>query len=200
MPVAKLPRSFYARHAVEVAPDLLGKLLVRSLPEGVLKGRIVETEAYTGTSDPGSHAYRGPTPRNQVMFGPAGHVYVYLSYGMHHCMNVVTDDPGVAGAVLLRALEPIAGLDIMERNRKGRLPAELLNGPGKICQAYHISREQNGADLESSDIWIERDGFQADRVRVGTRVGITVGADLPYRFSVDGSPWVSRGKSHDSRV
>ncbi len=200
MPAAKLPRSFYARHAVEVAPDLLGKLLVRSLPEGVLKGRIVETEAYTGTSDPGSHAYRGPTHRNQVMFGPAGYVYVYLSYGMHHCMNVVTDEPGVAGAVLLRALEPVAGIDIMEQNRKGRSRAELLNGPGKICQAYHILREQNGADLESSDMWIERDGFQADRVRVGTRVGITAGADLPYRFSVDGSPWVSRGKSHDSRV
>lgn len=200
MPAAKLSHSFYARHAVEVASDLLGKLLVRSLPEGVLKGRIVETEAYTGTSDPGSHAYRGPTPRNQVMFGPAGYVYVYLSYGMHHCMNVVTDDPGVAGAVLLRALEPVAGLDIMERNRNDRPRAELLNGPGKICQAYHISRDQNGADLESSDMWIERDGFQADRVRVGTRVGITAGADLPYRFSVDGSPWVSRGKSHDSRV
>ncbi len=117
MPAAKLSHSFYARHAVEVASDLLGKLLVRSLPEGVLKGRIVETEAYTGTSDPGSHAYRGPTPRNQVMFGPAGYVYVYLSYGMHHCMNVVTDDPGVAGAVLLRALEPVAGLDIMEPER-----------------------------------------------------------------------------------
>jgi len=200
LPAAKLPRSFYARHAVEVAPDLLGKLLVRSLPEGVLKGRIVETEAYTGTSDPGSHAYRGPTHRNQVMFGPAGYVYVYLSYGMHHCMNVVTDEPGVAGAVLLRALEPVAGIDVMERNRNGRPRAELLNGPGKLCQAYHISREQDGADLESSDMWIERDGFQADRVRVGTRVGITAGANLPYRFSVDGSPWVSRGKSHDSRV
>jgi len=200
LPATKLPRSFYARHAVDVARDLLGKLLVRSLPEGVLEGRIVETEAYTGTSDPGSHAYRGPTPRNQVMFGPAGYLYVYLSYGLHYCMNVVTDDPGMAGAVLVRALEPVGGLDVMEQNRKGRPRAELLNGPGKICQAYHISREQNGTDLESSDIWIAHDEFQVNGVRVGARVGLTDGAGLPYRFSLDGSPWISRGKPRNSRV
>jgi DNA-3-methyladenine glycosylase len=115
--MTKLARAFYARPAPEVAPDLLGKVLVRPTPEAVLRGRIVESEAYSGESDPGSHAYRGPTPRTLVMFGPPGHVYTYLSYGANVCMNVVTETPGVAGAVLLRGLEPLEGIEVMERNR-----------------------------------------------------------------------------------
>ncbi|HLJ69094.1 MAG TPA: DNA-3-methyladenine glycosylase [Chloroflexota bacterium] len=190
----KLRRSFFARPSPEVARDLLGKVLARRTGDALLRGRIVETEAYTGASDPGSHAFRGPTPRNQVMFGEAGHLYVYFTYGMHHCVNVVTDQPGTAGAVLLRALEPLEGIEVMEANRSGRPLRDLCNGPGKLCQSFGITRDQNGDDLEGSDIWIEDDGFRANAVATSTRVGLSAGADLPFRFFVQGNPFVSRGE------
>lgn len=190
----KLPRSFYARTAVEVSTDLLGKVLARELDGATLRGRIVEVEAYSGETDPGSHAFRGRTPRNRVMFGPPGYIYVYVSYGMHHCMNVVTDPEGVAGAVLLRALQPLEGISVMEERRGGRPPIDLCNGPGKLCQAMAITREQNGADLEGNDLWIEDDGFTPDRLESTTRVGLSSGRDLPLRFFLPENPYVSRGK------
>ncbi len=189
-----LPRSFYARPAVIVAPQLLGKVLARETSDGLVRGRIVEVEAYTGESDPGSHAYRGPTPRNRVMFGPPGHVYVYISYGTHFCMNVVTDTTGVAGAVLLRALEPLSGIEIMEANRGHRRQVDLCNGPGKLCQAFGITLAENGEDLEGDRMWIEDDGFMAETVTTSTRIGLSSGRELPLRFFLPGNAHVSRGK------
>lgn len=192
--MSSLPRAFYARPALIVTPELLGKVLVRQTRDGEVRGRIVEVEAYTGASDPGSHAYRGATSRNAVMFGPPGHVYVYVSYGMHFCMNVVTDSPGVAGAVLLRALVPLAGIEIMEANRGGKPLGELCNGPGKLCQAFGITLAQNGEDLEGNGLWIEDDGYEVGAIETSTRVGLSRGKELPLRFFVAGSPFVSRGK------
>lgn len=189
----RLPRAFYARPAAEVAVDLLGKTLVHTLPEGRIAGKIVETEAYIGADDPGSHAFRGPTPRNRVMFGPAGFAYVYLSYGMHSCMNVVTDVPGTAGAVLLRALEPLEGIEYMAHRRNGRPLTEFCNGPGKLCQALSITRECNGADLDSSSLSIE-DAPAPTGIAGSTRIGLSAGRDLPLRFYLAGNPFVSRGR------
>ncbi|MGI8969078.1 MAG: DNA-3-methyladenine glycosylase [Chloroflexota bacterium] len=190
----RLSHSFYARPAPEVAPDLLGKCFVRRLGERCLSGRIVEVEAYTGNTDPASHAYRGKTPRNAVMFGPAGHLYVYLSYGMHSCMNVVTDDPGRAGAVLIRALEPREGLDIMEARRGGKPLVDFCNGPGKLCAALGITREQNGTDLTGDEIWIEDEKGPTKGIGVSARVGISTGVELPLRFFLLGNRFVSRGR------
>lgn len=189
-----LPRSFYERSWAAVTRDLLGKVLVRRLPEGTLRGRIVEVEAYGGQSDPGSHAFRGPTPRNQVMFGPPGRLYVYVSYGMHCCMNVVSEREGTAGATLVRALEPLAGVEIMERNRGGKALVDLCNGPGKLCQAFAITRAQNGADLQGDEIWIEYDGFVPREIATSARVGLSAGGEMRLRFYVADSPFVSRGK------
>ncbi|HEX6508092.1 MAG TPA: DNA-3-methyladenine glycosylase [Chloroflexota bacterium] len=190
----KLPREFYGRPAEPVARDLVGKVLARRTAEGTLRGRIVETEAYTGQTDPGSHAFRGPTSRNRVMFGPPGYVYVYVSYGMHYCMNVVTDTAGVAGAVLIRAIEPLEGIDEMERRRGGRSLTELCNGPGKLCQALGIDLQDYGADLEGSDIWLEDDDYTVPTLGVSARVGLSAGKDMPLRFFVQGSKFVSPGK------
>ncbi|MBV9280475.1 MAG: DNA-3-methyladenine glycosylase [Chloroflexi bacterium] len=195
---ARLPRLFFDRPAAEVARDLLGKVLAGRGEAGVLRGRIVEVEAYTGQSDPGSHAFRGATPRNRVMFGPPGHLYVYFTYGMHFCVNVVTDPAGVAGAVLLRALQPMEGIDLMRRRRGDRPDVELCNGPAKLCQAFGITRRQNGLDLEGEDIWIEDDGFEIGDIAISTRVGLKEGRDLPLRFYLPGNPYVSHGKPSNS--
>jgi DNA-3-methyladenine glycosylase len=192
--MVKLRRDFYARPARDVARDLLGKILVREELSGPLRGRIVEVEAYTGQTDPGSHAFRGPTGRNRVMFGPAGFLYVYFTYGMHYCMNVVTDEQDVAGAVLLRALEPLSGIPVMEARRPGRPVIQLCNGPAKLCAALGITREQNGLDLEASDVWIDDDGMLPAATAVSTRVGLSAGADLPLRFYLPDNPFVSPGK------
>jgi DNA-3-methyladenine glycosylase len=181
---------------VEVARDLLGKVLVRDETAHALRGRIVEVEAYTGQTDPGSHAFRGPTPRNRVMFGEAGHLYVYISYGMHFCVNIVTDEPGTAGAVLLRALEPLSGIDAMwARRSRAHNPVELCNGPGKLCQAFGITLAQNGADLETAQVWVEDDGWRPEEpIASGTRIGLSAGADLPLRFYLPDNVYVSRGR------
>ena len=191
--LGKLPRRFYERPAVEVARELLGMTLVRKSAEEHLRGRIVEVEAYTGETDPGSHAYRGPTPRTAVMFGAPGHLYVYFTYGMHYCVNVVTDVTGVAGAVLLRALEPLQGIERMRLRRANRPIAELCNGPGKLCQALDITREQNGLDLQGGEVWIEDEGYKAAEIATTTRIGLSQGQELPLRFFLVGSPYLSRG-------
>jgi DNA-3-methyladenine glycosylase len=177
-----------------VAVDLLGAVLVRAEGDTTLRGRIVETEAYLGTTDPGSHAFRGPSARTAVMFGPSGRLYVYFTYGMHYCVNVVTDGDDVAGAVLLRALEPLDGLDIMRARRGGRADVELCNGPAKLCQAFGIDRAQNGASLIEGPIWIEaRDGAKPG-ISSSRRVGLTRGRDLELRFFLSGDPFVSPGR------
>ncbi|NPV08023.1 MAG: DNA-3-methyladenine glycosylase [Anaerolineae bacterium] len=193
---AVLPRSFYARDTVRVARELLGMVLVRDLGGLRVSGVIVETEAYCGERDEGSHAYRGLTPRTRVMFGPPGQAYVYLIYGMHYCLNTVTESEGAAGAVLVRAIHPLEGLDEMRR-RRGRPDPELTNGPAKLCQALGIDGALNGADLcIGRELWLERGAPVADsQVAVGPRVGLNVSEEaraLPWRFAVAHDPWVSR--------
>ncbi len=179
---------------VEVAPRLLNTLLV----VGERVGRIVEVEAYWGAHDPASHAHRGPTPRNSSMFGPAGTLYVYRSYGLHWCANVVLCGPGEAGAVLVRAVEPLSGVESMWRDRpRVRREVELTNGPGKLCAALGITGADDGLDLlaATSRVQLCSDGTAAPAVPVvTTRVGISKAVDHPWRFLVPGSPWVSTGR------
>lgn len=182
-----------------MARNLLGKYLVRTRGNVRLIGMIVEVEAYRGTIDPASHAYRGMTQRNEVMFRVGGHLYVYFTYGMHFCMNVVTGKAGVGEAVLIRAIEPIEGISIMRKNRGfGNSLADLVsltNGPAKVCQALGISRPENGIDLVKGPVFIAR-GIRAPRPRivVSTRIGIREGTDRPWRYYIKDNPWVSRYK------
>jgi len=192
---AVLPRSFYRRPSLEVAPDLLGRTLVRVLPDGSrLSARIVETEAYR-EDDPASHSFRGRTSRTEVMFGPPGRLYVYFTYGMHFCMNVVTGEDGEGSAVLLRAAEPLTGLDRMSANRGLDDPRLLCAGPGRLCQALGVGREQNGLDLvRGPDLRIQRGvDVSSGAVLAGPRVGITVATEQPWRFVLAGSRFASRG-------
>ncbi len=190
-----LPRRWFARPGSELAPDLLGRVLVRRLPDGTrLAVRIVETEAYA-QDDPASHAFRGPTPRNEVMFGPPGRTYVYLSYGMHHCMNVVAGQTGIGTAVLLRAAEPLQGIGRMAQNRRVDDPRLLCSGPGRLCEALAVDRGLNGADLARGTALSLHVGRPVPRAQVvtSTRVGIRTGIERPWRFRIAGSPFVSPG-------
>lgn len=188
----RLRRSFYARDPLEVAPELLNKVLVH----GPRAGRIVEVEAYRGTDDPASHAFRGPTPRTAVMFGPPGHLYVYFSYGMHWCANAVTSRDGEAGAVLIRALAPLRGIEAMAAARPAaRRLVDVANGPAKACQALGIDGAFDGADLVTADrsVTIVDDGVAPPDVpAVGPRVGISVAVEAPWRFSVPDDPHRSK--------
>ena len=197
----KLRRSFYLRPTLAVARYLPGKLLVRRLGRTLLAGRIVEVEAYLGELDPASHAYRGMTPRNQVMFGPGGHLYVYFTYGMHFCCNVVTERAGKGRAVLLRAVEPLEGMGTMARLRGGPPSRplrrqDLCSGPGKLCQAFGIGREENGTDLCGVTMWLARDDASARRGRIGrsARIGITSGRARLWRFTLRDDEFVSHRK------
>jgi DNA-3-methyladenine glycosylase len=195
--VKKLPRTFYTRPTLNVARDLLGKILVRKSGRAVLSGKIVEVEAYLGAKDPASHAYKGRTRRNEVMFRQGGHLYVYFTYGMHFCANVVTEQEGVAGAVLLRALEPIKGIKTMGKNR-GLIADQkderiLTNGPAKLCEALGIRREQNGCDLLDGEIFLLDDKrISTSRIGTSVRIGIRVGTTKRWRFYIKGNNWVSR--------
>jgi len=196
----KLPRSFYLRPTLTVAKGLLGKFLCRRFRNKTLIGRIVEVEAYLGAKDPASHAYRGRTRRNDVMFWEGGHLYVYFTYGMHFCANVVTEREGKGMAVLLRAVEPVQGMEIMIRNRQLRESvgnkSNLCSGPAKLCQAFAIARKENGTDLCCKEIWIARDMNAAGDYSIGasTRVGVRNGSRHKWRFYFKASPFVSPGK------
>ena len=192
-----LPRSFYDRDAHDVAPELLNKVLVRTGDGPRLAARIVEVEAYRGSDDPGSHAYRRQTPRNAVMFGPPGYLYVYFSYGNHWCMNAVCGPGEQPHAVLLRAAAPLAGIERMrERRGASRRDRDLCSGPGKLGQAFGVDRACSGADLVRGRIRIVDDGV-APPVRPGVshRVGLGVdkGEELLLRFFVPANEHVSRG-------
>ena len=177
----RLRRAFFARHSSIVAPELLGKILV----VGPCTGRITEVEAYGGSDDPASHAARGQTPRNTVMFGPAGVLYVYFTYGMHHCANIVTGPVGNAQAVLLRELEPIDGIEAMRLRRpRARRDRDLANGPGKLCAAFDLDLRHNGLELTKGPIGIFDDGATLTGVATGPRIGITKAVDTPWRWSV----------------
>ena len=189
-----LPRSFYERDSRAVARALLGKLLVR---DDGRAARIVEVEAYRGEGDPGSHAFRGRTRRNDVMFGPAGHLYVYFTYGMHWCANAVCGPEGVGTAVLLRAGAPIDGIDRMQVDRPVSRLTELASGPAKLCQAFGLDRSFDGADLVTGDrgVVIADDGTRPPR-RPGnsTRIGLSNGREHLWRWWVPGDPNVSRSR------
>jgi DNA-3-methyladenine glycosylase len=192
----RLPRSFYARSALRVAPELLGRVLVRRLADGTrLAARLVETEAYL-PDDPASHAFRGPTPRNEVMFGPPGRLYVYFTYGNHWMMNAVTGRAGEGAAVLLRAAEPLQGLEVMAGHRGRDDPRDLCSGPGKLAKAFGITSAQNGHDLVAgSDVYVlEGRAVARSHVSKTTRVGVTLGAERRWRFIVTGDPFVSRAR------
>jgi DNA-3-methyladenine glycosylase len=188
--VKGLPRSFYQRRTIDVARDLLGKVLAH----GPTAGIIVETEAYLGGDDLASHSAAGITDRTRVIFGPPGHAYVYLSYGMHDCMNIVAEPDGIPGCVLIRSLEPVEGLEIIRARRpKARTDRDLASGPGKLTRALGITRQHSGADMTRGDLVVLA-GAAARRfeIAVTPRVGITKCASLPLRFFIKGSRFVSR--------
>ncbi|HZQ91457.1 MAG TPA: DNA-3-methyladenine glycosylase [Terriglobales bacterium] len=206
-----VPRAFYDRDTRRVARALLGKVLVRRAGRRLLTGRIVETEAYLGAEDAAAHSAPGPTARNRVIFGPPGHAYVYFIYGNHYCLNVNCLPEGEAGCVLIRALEPLAGLEHMARNRglaldrrrlerkaletgAPRLLRQLTTGPGRLCEAFAITRQRdNGKDVTSprSDLTIADDGVRPRRILTTPRIGITKSADEMLRYVIEGNPFVS---------
>jgi DNA-3-methyladenine glycosylase len=191
---ALLPRSFFDRGSLTVGREIIGKRLVRVFPDGKeLSGMIVEAEAYGGNRDPASHAYRGRTPRNEVMFGEAGHAYVYFTYGFHYCLNFVTGSKSqLASAVLIRAAEPLSGIEVMEENRKTQILTQLCSGPGKLCQAFQIDKSLNGTDVtkEDSAIRVEESGEKLTVLR-SVRVGIRVATERKWRFYAAHNPHVS---------
>lgn len=201
-----LTRAFFERDPRKVAPDLLGKILLRRIGRKVIAARIVETEAYLGERDLAAHAAAGMTPRNAVLFGPAGHAYVYFTYGMYHCMNISCEPHGRAGCVLLRALEPLSGFTEMALGRKLALADEptihqlksLTSGPGRLCQALHITRaEDNGKDVTAkrSDLQVVDDGFIPKRIVKTPRIGISKETDLLLRYFIAENPFVSGKRS-----
>lgn len=192
-----MSRDLLSRRADEVAPELLGWTLSHTTPEGTVTVQLTEVEAYLGEDDPASHAYRGPTPRNVVMFGRAGHLYTYLSYGMHWCCNVVTGKDGHASAVLLRAGRVVDGSDLARRRRGERVKDDsLARGPGCLGQALGLDKKHNGADLLAGVAVRLRPGEPVDpsQVAAGPRVGVSVAHELPLRFWIAGEPTVSAYK------
>jgi DNA-3-methyladenine glycosylase len=195
--MSRLEQDFYRRSTLTVARELLGKRLVRVVDGQRLSGLIVEVEAYIGEDDAACHAACGRTPRNEAMYGPSGHAYVYFIYGMHHCLNVVTEETGFPAAVLIRGLEPLEGLDIMRRYRSGRPDRELTNGPAKLCQALAIDRVFNGVDLCTGEVLFIEEGRMVAQEEVGTSPRIGIKADelamsVPWRFYLQGNAFVSR--------
>ena len=194
----KLPRSFYSRKTITVAKELLGKIIVRRIGKTLLSGIIVETEAYL-FDDPASHSFRGMTERNNVMFGEPGHLYVYFTYGMHYCANVVTNKEGIGEAVLIRAVEPVDGIRKMTalRSTKRPVPTEqLTNGPAKFAQAFGLSKEHSGMDLTSGDIVIaEGEPIPRAGIVTTTRIGISSAKEELRRFYRKGNTWVSSAVS-----
>ncbi len=187
------PPEFFLRNTLKVAQALLGAKLTTTIGGKITSGMIVEVEAYHGPKDQASHAYRGRTKRNEVMFWEGGHCYVYLIYGMHHCVNVVTGSEGEGSAVLIRALEPLDGLALMRRRRQVSNDRLLTNGPGKLCQALGIDLRAQGQDLRSSAL-IRLAPYLSVRSSdcvASERIGISRSQDLPWRFFIRGNPWVS---------
>jgi DNA-3-methyladenine glycosylase len=193
-----LPREFYDRDPALVARDLLGKLLVRRSPEGTCAGRIVETEAYLSANDPACHANRGQTLRNAAMFGPPGHAYVYMIHAKW-CFNTVTEAEHCGSAVLIRALEPLAGIELMQLRRGTDKLLDLARGPARLCQALDITRQLDGWDLtRRKSLWIADDGSQpAEKIVATPRIGISQAVDLPLRFCYAGNRFVSGRRRTD---
>lgn len=206
-----LPRSFFTRPVLDFAPDLLGRVLVRELPEGLVAVRLTEVEAYAGAADPGSHGHRGRTARNATMFGPPGHLYVYFTYGMHYCCNLVAESDGVCGGALLRAGQITEGLELARANRpKARQDRELARGPARLANALSLDRSYDGVDVSSAPSGDAPSpaplrllaGAPPDRslVRSGPRTGLGgAGASTPWRFWIEGDRSVSPYRPHVPR-
>jgi len=195
----KLKKSFYRREVIVVARDLLGKVLVKSNGKEILAGKIVEVESYHGDIDAAAHSYGGITKRNEIMFEAGGYLYVYFTYGAHHCCNVVTGKKGQGTAVLIRAIEPIIGLNRMIKNRferKLKNEKEIFNltsGPGKVCQAFKLDRSHSGTDLTGNKIFIlNGEKIKSRDIGISKRIGITRSVDLPWRFFIKDNPYLSR--------
>ncbi|MDH5718451.1 MAG: DNA-3-methyladenine glycosylase [Spirochaetia bacterium] len=189
-----LSLSFYKKPTLKIAELLLGKYFVRYYKNKPLISRIVETEAYHETGDPACHAHNGKTKRNEVMFGPPAHLYVYFTYGMHYCLNVVTEKEGTAAAVLIRAIEPLQGVEVMRKLRGEKIILKnLANGPAKLCQAMDINKKTNGVSLLEKEIFIadNKSRKKFDIVKT-TRIGISKGQSLPWRFYIKGNEFVSK--------
>jgi DNA-3-methyladenine glycosylase len=198
---AVLGRRFFDRRAVDVAPDLLGRVIEHETDDGLVAVRLTEVEAYDGPDDPGSHAFRGKTPRNAVMFGEPGFVYVYFTYGMHFCMNLVCGPAGWPSAVLLRAGEVVAGADLAVQRRAGAPLRDLARGPARLTVALGIGRAENETDAcdPSSAVRMRASRPRRGLVMSGPRVGVSAGADTAWRFWLDGEPTVSTYRPHTVR-
>ena len=197
MPSAKkLPRSFYSRSTLQVAQDLIGKVLVRDFDGRRLSGMIVETEAYVGPQDLACHASKGHTPRTSVMFGSAGYAYVYMIYGFYFCLNIVTERKGYPAAVLIRGVEPLENLDFMRQLRNNpERDTSIASGPGKLCMAMSIDRRLNGEDLLGQTLWIEDRKLDSGPILTSPRVGVDYAGeykDKPWRFYLANNPHVSK--------
>lgn len=195
----KLTKTFYQRELLRVAKDLLGKIIVKYDNDFILAGKIVEVEAYHGDIDEAAHSYGGMTKRTEIMFEEGGYLYVYFTYGAHHCCNVVTGKKGQGTAVLVRAVEPVSGIDSMIKNRfRRKLKNEkeisnLTSGPGKVCQAFGIDRSHSGIDLTGGKIFIlENTRIPNKEIGVSKRIGITKSKELPWRFFIKDNPYLSR--------
>ena len=191
----KLPRSFYQQPTIEVARQLLGKYLVRKHPDGTTIGRIVESEAYIGPEDKACHASRGRTPRTEIMFGRAGHAYIYLIYGFHYMLNIVTEKEDFPAAVLIRAVEPLEGIQLMQARRRTEKLHNLESGPGKLCEAFAIDRKLNGDDICGKILYVEDRGEPASKIIAAPRIGVDYAGKWklkPWRFLVRGNAFVSR--------
>ena len=200
--LSSLPKDFYLQPTRDVARELLGCLLVHRLGEEILVGRLVETEAYLAEGDPGCHAARGMTERNAPMFGPPGTLYVYLIYGMHLCVNVVTQPEGTPEAVLLRAARPLRGIEAM-RERRGRdALKDLCSGPAKLAEAFGVTLEHNGTEITDGDLAILRASEPPEELAVTTRIGLGEGCgeDLILRYLIPDSPWLSQPPKPDAPV
>jgi len=195
----KLEADFYRRELLTVAKDLLGKIFVKTDGRNLLMGKIVETEAYHGDFDEAAHSFKGKTKRTEIMFEAGGYLYVYFTYGVHYCCNVVTGKKGQGTAVLIRAIEPISGQDKMIKNRFGRKlknekeTINLTSGPGKICQAFAIEKTYSGTDLTGENIYIlNSEKIRKQDIGVSRRIGITKSVELPWRFFIKNNPYLSR--------
>jgi DNA-3-methyladenine glycosylase len=191
----KLRRSFYEQPTIEVARQLLGKYLIRKHPDGTTVGRIVETEAYIGPQDKACHASRGRTPRTEIMFGRAGHAYVYMIYGFYYMLNIVTEAADFPAAVLIRAVEPLEGLPLMQSRRQTERLRSLASGPGKLCRAFAIDRTLNGNDVCGKVLYLDDHGEPAPKVMTTPRIGVDYAGkwkDKPWRFLIKGNEFVSK--------
>lgn len=187
-----LQRNFYERDTKTVAREILGNVLVHHSSKGIMRGIIVETEAYFGMGDAASHASRGMTKRNSIMFGEPGVAYVYLNYGMHYLLNVVAEEKGTAGAVLIRALEPLDGKELMMKNRKVASARELANGPGKLTKAMQLDLSFNGREITGGSLYVAEGPLSGFSIRAASRIGISVAQDALLRYYIEGNRFVSR--------